>query len=127
MPNFFTGDIAEVKIFNSPLSNSERAAEEGALKCKYGLGSGAAPGVPVGLTAAAGNRQVTLSWAQTAGATGYNLKHSTDGGGSFTIVATGIPATSYSDTNAVYGFINSYLPPATTHCGTGHVSAPASL
>ena len=47
--NYLTGDIAEVKIFNAPLSDAT-ASEESALKCKYGIaGGGAPPAVPSGL------------------------------------------------------------------------------
>jgi hypothetical protein len=39
----FSGDIAEVKIFAGPLSDSYRIAEENSLKCKYGLAVDAPP------------------------------------------------------------------------------------
>ena len=35
--NFFTGDIAEVKIFNTALTITEQAAEEAALKSKFNV------------------------------------------------------------------------------------------
>jgi len=124
---FFTGDIAEVKIFNTPLLDSDRAAEESALKCAYGLGAGAAPGVPTGLAATVYNGQVGLNWSQTAGATGYNLKRSTNGGGTYSIVAAGIFASGYTDTNAVYGYTNSYVVSAMNSCGVSADSAPVSV
>src|SRR5262249_13193081 len=39
--NYLNGDIAEVKIYASALSDADRIAAENALSCKYGLGSGA--------------------------------------------------------------------------------------
>jgi hypothetical protein len=40
--NYFTGDIAEVKIYSGVLSTPDRIAEEKALRCKYGLWDGTA-------------------------------------------------------------------------------------
>jgi hypothetical protein len=122
--NYLTGDIAEVKIFNSPLSDSDRTAEENALKCKYGLGGGAAPAVPTGLTATAGNRKISCNWAPVAGAASYNLWRSTDAGGSFSLAATGLTTSSYADTNALSGLTNYYEVSAVSACGTS-ANSPA--
>lgn len=54
----------------------------------------APPPAPSNLAATPGNRQATLSWAATYGATSYNVyKGTTAGGESSTPVATGITAT----------------------------------
>jgi hypothetical protein len=58
---FLTGDIAEVKIFNSALSSSDRTSEEIALRQKYAI---AIPSLAVG--ASGGN--VTISWPDWASA-----------------------------------------------------------
>jgi hypothetical protein len=58
---FLTGDIAEVKIFNSSLMDVERAAEENALRQKYAIA------IPT-LAVAAGSGIVTLSWPDWAAA-----------------------------------------------------------
>ncbi|PWU10692.1 MAG: hypothetical protein C5B50_24915 [Verrucomicrobia bacterium] len=55
---FFIGDIAEVKIFNIPLSDTDRAAEESALLRKYGL----LPALTVNLVSGG----ITLSWPDWA-------------------------------------------------------------
>jgi hypothetical protein len=126
--NYLTGDIAEVKIFNSPLSDSDRAAEESALKCKYGIpGGGAPPAVPFGLSASAGNRQISVTWVPTVGATSYNLWRSTNNGASYALLASGLPTSSFVDTNAVSGRTNYYEVAAASVCGMSANSAPVSV
>ncbi|HVM48799.1 MAG TPA: LamG-like jellyroll fold domain-containing protein, partial [Candidatus Acidoferrum sp.] len=122
--NFLTGDIAEVKIFNSPLADSDRMAEEHALQCKYGLGGGPAlPGVPAGLEATPGNRQIIVTWTVTPRATGYNLWRSTNDGASYTLIASALSGTGFVDTGAVSGLTNYYEVAALNECGTSARSA----
>ena len=47
----------------------------------------APPATPAGLTATAGNAQVSLTWTASAGATSYHVKRSTSSGGPYTQVA----------------------------------------
>jgi fibronectin type 3 domain-containing protein len=49
--------------------------------------SAAPPATPTGLTATAGNAQVSLTWTAGAGATSYHVKRSTSSGGPYTQVA----------------------------------------
>ena len=126
--NFLTGDIAEVKIFNLPLSDSDRAAEEDALKCKYGIaGGGAPPAVPSGLSATAGNRQVSLTWTATAGASSYNVWRSTNNGASYTALVSGLATASFTDTSAVSGQTNYYEVAAVSACGASATSTPVAV
>ncbi|MBN2573982.1 MAG: hypothetical protein JXP73_05395 [Deltaproteobacteria bacterium] len=46
------------------------------------------PGVPSGVSAAAGTLQATVSWGAAAGATGYNVKRSTTSGTGFTTLVS---------------------------------------
>lgn len=117
--NFFTGDIGEVQIYSAALSDADRLGQERALKCKFGLSGGATPTAPTGLTGLAGNRQVSLNWALSAGATGYNLWRSTDGAASFDLVATNLPTSSYVDTAAASGLTNYYRVAGIDDCGAG--------
>jgi hypothetical protein len=48
----------------------------------------APPAAPTGLTASAGDSQVSLSWNPASGAANYNLKRSTVTGGPYIIIAT---------------------------------------
>ena len=61
-----------------------------------------APTVPTGLTATRGEGQVSLSWAAASGATSYNLKRSTTGGGPYPTV-TNITTTSLVVTGLANG------------------------
>ena len=66
-------------------------------------------GTPVaGLTAAAGNHQVALSWTAAPGATSYNVKRGTVSGGPYTTLDS--PATTnYTDTTAINGATYIYV------------------
>jgi hypothetical protein len=125
--NYLNGDIAEVKIFNTVLSDNDRIAEENALKCKYGLSGGAAPATPTGLAGTAGNRQIALNWMPTIGATGYNLWRSTNNGVTYQPTATGLATASFVDTNAVSGRTNYYAVAAMDGCGTSANSTAVNV
>lgn len=58
------------------------------------------------VTAVAGTAQVTLNWTAVPGATSYNIKRSLVSGGPYTLIASGVTATSYTDIN---------LDPSTTY------------
>jgi fibronectin type 3 domain-containing protein len=59
---------------------------------------------PTGLTATAGNTQAALSWTASPGAVSYNVYRGLTSGGEGTMpVATGITATSFTDTGLTNG------------------------
>ena len=67
-----------------------------------GGGGNNPPAAPSGLTATAGNAQVTLSWNASSGATSYHVKRGTASGGPYTTLSS--PTTnSYTDTTASNG------------------------
>jgi hypothetical protein len=125
--DFLTGDIAEVQIYNTPLSDTDREGYERALKCKYGLSGAEAPLAPSGLTLAAGNREISLRWTMVTGAATYNVWRSTNSGASYQLVASGLTGGSYVDTNAANGQINYYEVTGSNACGAGAVSASAGI
>ena len=91
----------------------------------YSLPSGLA--APTGLTATAGNAQVSLSWTASAGATSYNIYRGTTAGGeSGTAVATGVTATSYTDTGRTNGTTYYYKVAAANSSGTSANSGEAN-
>ncbi|MGF7035613.1 cellulose 1,4-beta-cellobiosidase [Paenibacillus mucilaginosus] len=84
------------------------------------------PAAPAGLTAAAGNAQVTLTWNASAGATTYTVKRATVSGGPYTTVATGLAATSYTNTGLTNGTAYYYVVSAVNSAGESANSAPVS-
>jgi len=98
-----TGSIDEFKIYNRALTASEVLAAVNA----------ALPPAPTGL-AATGTNQVSLSWAATSGASGYNVKRSTTSGGPYTTIASNITTTSYVDAASTSGGPYYYVVTETT-------------
>jgi len=80
------------------------------------------PAVPVGVTATGAKTQVVVSWNVSAGATGYNLSRFTSGTPPV-VVATGLMATTFTDSNVVSGAIYYYLVAATNGCGQSGFAA----
>ncbi|GMK38649.1 hypothetical protein PCCS19_17030 [Paenibacillus sp. CCS19] len=67
------------------------------------------PAAPTSVTAAAGNAQATLTWTASTGAASYTIKRSTTSGGPYTNVATGVTATSYTNTGLTNGTTYYYV------------------
>ncbi|MES2924932.1 MAG: fibronectin type III domain-containing protein [Verrucomicrobiota bacterium] len=74
------------------------------------------PVAPTGLTATAGNTQVSLSWSAVSGATSYNVKRATTNGGPYTTVSSPT-GTSYVNTGLTNGTTYYYVVSAVN--GTG--------
>ncbi len=125
--NFLTGDISEVQIYGAALSDADRVGAERALRCKYGIAGGLTPSAPTGLAGIAGNRQVSLNWTFVAGATDYNLWRSTNGGGSYQLIASNLTTSSYVDLTAVSGQMNFYRIAGGNACGAGANSGVLEL
>ncbi len=84
------------------------------------------PAAPTGLTATAGKKKVTLNWTASGGATSYNVKRSTTGGGPYTTVATGVTATTYTNTGLTSGVTYYYVVTAVNAAGESGNSNQAS-
>ena len=125
--NFLTGDIAEVQIYNSPLTDADRLGQERALRCKYGMTGGVTPTAPTSLTGVAANRRISLNWLLSAGASSYNLWRSIDAGVTYVLAASNLTASSFVDTNAVSGQINYYKVAAVDGCGAGASSTVVGI
>ena len=80
------------------------------------------PAVPAGVSAGATKAQVLVSWNASAGATGYNLSRFTSGTPPV-VVATGLTATNFTDSNLVSGTIYYYLVAATNGCSQSGFTA----
>jgi regulation of enolase protein 1 (concanavalin A-like superfamily) len=76
------------------------------------------PAAPVALLAAPGENVVPLRWQPSFGATSYTVKRATSSGGPYSNVATGITASSYTDTTVTNGTTYYYIVTATNSAGT---------
>ena len=83
------------------------------------------PPAPTGLTATAGNGQVSLSWSASSGATSYNVKRATTNGGPYTTVATST-TTSYTNTGLTNGTTYYFVVSAVNSAGESGNSNQAS-
>nr|AIY28331.1 putative lytic polysaccharide monooxygenase [Paenibacillus curdlanolyticus] len=93
-----------------------------------GSGGGSTPTVPAaptGLTATAGNGQVSLTWSPSSGAASYTVKRSTTSGGPYTNVTT-VATSSYVDTSVTNGTTYYYVVSATNAAGSSANSTQAS-
>jgi fibronectin type 3 domain-containing protein len=85
------------------------------------------PPVPGGVSASAGNGQVTVSWSASGGATSYNLFRSTTAGGEGTTpIVSGITTTSYTNTGLVNGTKYFYRVAAVNSSGASAQSTEVS-
>jgi fibronectin type 3 domain-containing protein len=91
----------------------------GLLRVEYGE-AGEVPAAPTNLVAHPGDGFVELSWDAVAGATGYEVLRSTDGGADEPVAET--DATTYRDTEVVNGTEYLYRVVAVNEAGAGEPS-----
>ncbi|WP_246070394.1 extracellular catalytic domain type 1 short-chain-length polyhydroxyalkanoate depolymerase [Paenibacillus kobensis] len=96
------------------------------LGLNSGGGTTTAPAAPTSLTASAGNASVSLSWAASSGATSYTVKRAATSAGPYTNVATGVTATSYTNTGLTNGTTYYYVVSASNSAGESANSSQAS-
>ena len=85
-----------------------------------------APAAPTNLAGVGLDGSVYLSWTGVAVASSYNLLRSAKAGGPYTIVATGVTGTSYTDTGLTNGKTYYYVLQAVNSIGTSGNSNEAS-
>ncbi len=81
------------------------------------------PAAPSWLGVTVTNQQITLNWTVSPGASGYNLKRSTDGS-SYSVIASNVPGTTFSDANVINGPVYYYRVSAINGFGEGFDSVP---
>jgi fibronectin type 3 domain-containing protein len=84
------------------------------------------PAAPGAVTASPADSQITLSWAASGGATGYNLKRSTTAGGPYTVIGAGIATTGFTDTGLTNQTTYYYVVSAANSYGESPDSAEIS-
>lgn len=75
------------------------------------------PSTPTGLSATAGSGNVQLTWASSAGADSYNVKRALVSGGPYNVIASGVTATSFSDSGLANGTTYFYVVSASNVAG----------
>jgi len=124
--NYFDGDIAEVIVYNTVLTQAQRDAINAYLGNKYNLYT--APPAPTSLAATPlSPDQVSLQWSAPARSdhVSYLVERST-GGGSFTQVASVADGLSYIDTGLTAATNYTYRVRAQGYAGTSGYSNTAS-
>jgi len=96
--------------------------------CIYGLlPGGPSPEAPEGLRAIAANGRVALTWSSVAGAITYDVEKSTNDGGSFATLASGLTTPGFEDAAVIQGKTYLYRVSAVNSNGEGGASKTASI
>jgi len=86
-----------------PITIQDAQARVGSTTISLTIQSATAPPAPANLVAVGGNAQVSLSWAASGGATGYNVKRGTASGGPYALIANNVGTNSFLDTLVANG------------------------
>jgi alpha-L-fucosidase 2 len=115
----FHGYIACARVESGVLSAGDVAEN-------YAQGPLGTPvaGTPTGLTAIAGDGQVTLTWNPSVNATNYNLKRSSGPNGNYAIIATNIATLNYTNSALTNGTTYYYAVSAVNSVGESANSSP---
>ena len=84
------------------------------------------PAAPTNLTAIAGRKKITLSWTWSPGATSYTVKRRTTSGGSYSVIASGVTGTTYTNSGLRTGTTYYYVVAAANAAGSSAPSNEAS-
>ena len=76
------------------------------------------PAAPAAFLAAPGENAVSLRWQPSFGATSYTIKRATTSGGTYSTVASGVTASSYTDKTVTNGTTYYYVVTAINSAGT---------
>jgi uncharacterized protein YkwD len=117
-----------VTVSGGGLATRTQTVTVGAQNYRFNiLANQTPPAAPTGLVATGGPRQVSLSWADVSGETGYKVERSLDGvNGWAQIGTTGVNVTTYQDTGLNAGTTYYYRVRATNASGDGAYSPVAS-
>lgn len=107
----------------------DKGAITGDANQEWSILTPSAPAFPTGLNATynSSGQAAKLSWKAMTGAVSYNLKRSEVSGGPYTVIATGITDTNYSEYNLATGSKYYYMVSAVTGEGETLDSAEAAV
>jgi fibronectin type 3 domain-containing protein len=106
---YLNGRVDDFRIYSRALSSSEIST----------LASSQVPPAPTGLVAAPHDGQISLKWNSVTNATSYDIKRSSISEGPYTMVATNITTTNWTDTNVTDGSQYFYVVDASNLVDTG--------
>jgi autotransporter-associated beta strand protein len=103
LPSGFTSavDLVSGNVLSAPVTIAPESTVVFYLATTSG--STTVPGTPLYLNAVGSSSNIALSWNPVSGATSYILERGTAGGGPFLVIASGLSALAYTDTNVVSG------------------------
>ena len=120
-------DRSSLRIGHHPARAADDSANLQSTPASATISVGAGPpATPTGLTATAGASGISLDWADTGNATGYNVYRSDAAAGTYTkLTGTPVTASAYDDTSAPVG-TSYYRVTAVNAAGESAQSDPAS-
>ncbi len=120
--SYFDFNLNEFRIYKGAFVQRDVDATE-ALGPDQLVAPTAAPG---NVNASASGANIQLSWSNVPEATSYTIRRSTSAGGTFTLVASGLTTTSYTDSPTADGTTYYYVVTGANSGGEGSASAAAS-
>ncbi len=112
---YLNGVVDDFRIYNGALSPGEITSMVTPLAAPTGLGG------------TRGDAQALLNWNASLNANGYNLKRSLTSGGPYALIATNLPALTFTDSGLLNGTNYYYVATATNSTGESGNSAPISV
>ena len=122
----FTHSNLPAGIANYYVVTAINALGEGPNSAETSASALATPGAPVGVTVIAGNATALLNWTNSGDATSYNVYRSNNSGTDYTLLASGLTGSAYSDTGLVNGSTYYYVVTGINPGGEGPCSAEVS-
>jgi len=84
------------------------------------------PAAPPIVSATAGDGQVGLTWTSMPGATGYNIRQSSNNGGPYSVIGRNVSGITFTNTGLANGTVYYFTVSATNSFGESGVSFPVS-
>ena len=90
------------------VNNQGDAPNPSGFRCELASVPASTGTTPLDLMATPGNAQVVLNWTDLPGASGYDVKRSATTGGPYTLIASNVTGTAYTDISVLAMFTNTY-------------------
>jgi autotransporter-associated beta strand protein len=118
---YLNGKVDDFRIYNGALTPAQ-------ISALYASAPPSAPAAPTTVMAtAASSSVVNLSWTASSGATNYLVERSLTSGGPYSVIASGITSTNYTDTGLTGSTTYYYVIAAVNNGGQGDNSLEAGV